>query len=219
MQIGAIILCGGKSTRMGRDKATLPFGPECMLQRIVRLLSDVVPANHMVIVAAVNQNLPELPSGIAVAHDQRPERGPLEGLAAGWRAMPAHIEAAYATSCDVPLLAPAFVRRMFALLEEPPHPLVRSGGEGTGKIYDIAVPRDGEHHHPLAAVYRRAVLDHIEKLLEADRLRPRFLFDELHTREVLVEELRPVDPQLDTLKNLNTPDDYRAALRAAGFEA
>jgi molybdopterin-guanine dinucleotide biosynthesis protein A len=115
---------------------------------------------------------------------------------------------------------PAFVQRMFELLEEPPHPgpLPRSGGEGTGIQYDIVVPREGEHHHPLAAVYRRSVLESVQKMLAADRLRLRFLFDEVRTREVDVDRLRSVDPQLDTLKNLNAPDDYQDALRSAGFE-
>ena len=201
MEQGAIILCGGKSSRMGRDKATLPFGPEQMLQRVVRLLGQVVDLGKIVVVAAPGQTLPELPVGVSVAHDSRQERGPLEGLAAGLRSLSGRADAVYATSCDVPLLVPSFVERMFDLLGE----------------YDIAVPRDGQHHHPLAAVYRLTVLAHVQKLLDADRLRPRFLFDEVNTREVPVEELRSVDPQLSTLENLNRPEDYRSALAAAGF--
>ena len=200
MQHGAIILCGGKSSRMGRDKATLPFGPELMLQRVVRLLGEVVDLQRIVVVAAPGQLLPELPTGVTIAHDLRQERGPLEGLAAGFRALSGRADAAYATSCDVPLLVPRFVERMFDLLGD----------------HDIAVPRDGEHHHPLAAVYRLTVLAHIQKLLDADRLRPRFLFDELNTREVPVDELRSVDPELSTLENLNYPQDYLTALATAG---
>ncbi len=222
MHRGAIILCGGKSTRMGRDKAALPFGPESMLQRVVRLLNDVVPVENMVVVAAVGQSLPELPSEIVVTRDERPERGPLEGLAAGLRATPETVDAVYATSCDVPLLQPTFVRRMFDLLYDQvpplPSPLPRGGREGTKPEYDIVVPRDGEFHHPLAAVYRRSVLPSVEKLLSADRLRLRYLFEEVRTREINVEDLRSVDPDLHTLKNLNAPDDYQAALRLAGFK-
>jgi molybdenum cofactor guanylyltransferase len=198
MQTGAIILCGGRSSRMGRDKATLPFGPESMLQRVVRLLGEVVPTRRMVIVAATDQSLPALPSEVTVARDARPQRGPLEGLAAGLTGLPGDVEAVYATSCDVPLLVPAFVELMFAELGD----------------HVIAVPRDGEHHHPLAAVYRTSVLPAVQRLLAADRLRPRFLFDEVPTRDVPVELLRDVDPDLHTLRNLNTPEDYQAALAA-----
>ena len=201
MKKGAIILCGGRSSRMGHDKATLPFGPELMLQRIIRLISEVVDPARIVVVAAQEQRLPKLPSGIRVTRDERPDRGPLEGLAAGLRAIPKSIDAVYATSCDVPLLVPRFVEQMFELLDD----------------FDISVPRDGQFHHPLAAVYRPKVLSTIQRLLDTDRLRPRFLFEEVRTVEVDVEDLRRADPDLTTLMNLNHPDDYEAALAAAGF--
>jgi molybdopterin-guanine dinucleotide biosynthesis protein A len=198
---GAIILCGGKSSRMRRDKATLPFGPELMLPRVVRLVSEVVEQANIVVVAAPDQALPPLPVEVSVARDRHKERGPLEGLAAGLRQLAGRPKAAYATACDVPLLSPAFVARMFELLGD----------------HDVAVPRDKEHHHPLAAVYRTTVLPHVERLLNADRLSPRLLFDEVNTREVDVEMLRGIDPQLATLANLNYEADYLAALAAAGF--
>jgi molybdopterin-guanine dinucleotide biosynthesis protein A len=198
---GAIILCGGNSSRMGRDKATLPFGREQMLERVVRLVSEVIEPDKIVVVTAADRALPPLIEGVMVAHDLAPQRGPLEGLAAGMRGLAQRADAAYATACDVPFLVPGFIERMFELLGE----------------YEIVVPRDGQHHHPLAAVYRTSVLPHIERLLAADRLRPRFLFDEVATREVNVEQLRDVDPQLTTLQNLNYPHDYEAALAAAGL--
>ena len=130
-------------------------------------------------------------------------RGPLAGLASGLRAIAERADAAYATACDVPLLVPAFVERMFELLGD----------------YDVAVPFDGQYHHPLAAVYRPRVLEHVERLLESQRMRPRFLFDEVRTREVPVDELRAIDPELSTLENLNYEEDYFAALSAAGYTA
>ncbi len=194
---GAIILCGGKSSRMGRDKASLPFGPELMLQRVVRLLSEVVDSSAIVVVSAAGQILPPLPPEIRVACDENPGRGPLEGLAAGLKAMPDHVEAVYATSCDVPLMVTGFVRAMFNHLGN----------------HEIAVPVEGQFHHPLAAVYRPRVLTTVQQLLNANRLRPRFLFDEVDTIEVHVESLREFDPTLSTLMNLNHPDDYEKALQ------
>lgn len=203
MRRGAIILCGGKSSRMGRDKGSLPFGPEQMLQRVVRLVSEVVEIQNLVVVAAPGQSLPALPAGVLVAQDSREYRGPLEGLATGLSALGDRVDAAYATGCDVPLLVPAFVDQMFKSLGD----------------YDIAVPCDGQYHHPLAAVYRPVVLAKIHELLAAERLRPRFLFDEVRTREIPVDDLHGVDPQLMTLKNLNSPEDYASALAAAGLAA
>lgn len=201
MTAGGIVLCGGKSTRMGVPKATLPFGEETMLQRVVRLLSTVV--SPIVVVAAQDQALPELPGGVIVTRDEREARGPLEGLRAGLKALPNSVEAAYVTSCDVPLLVPGFVSRMFELAREN----------------DIAVMEIDGFPHPLSAVYRRSVLPDVESLLAKDRLRPVFLFDAVRTRRVKPEEMLGVDPRLQTLRNLNTREDYRAALVEAGFPA
>lgn len=199
MIAGGIVLCGGKSTRMGASKATLPFGRETMLQRVVRLLGGVV--DPIVVVAAREQELPELPEAVIVTRDEREARGPLEGLRAGLKALPASVEMAYVTSCDVPLLAPDFVTRMIELLDE----------------HDIAVMEVEGFPHPLSAVYRRNTLPYIESLLLENRLRPVFLFDAVHTRRVLPEEMISVDPELRTLRNLNTREDYEAALAEAGL--
>src|SRR6202043_2693954 len=77
MTAGGIVLCGGRSTRMGAPKASLPFGPETMLQRVVRLLGNVVAP--IVVVAAREQILPELPDDAIITRDEREQRGPLEG--------------------------------------------------------------------------------------------------------------------------------------------
>lgn len=194
-----IVLCGGKSTRMGTSKALLPFGPESMLQRVVRRLGEAV--GPIVVVAAPDQELPPLAPEVRIERDRREGRGPLEGLAAGLAALEADEAIAYATSCDVPLLQPAFVRRMIELLGE----------------HDIAVPWVEGFHHPLAAVYRRRVAAAIESLLAEDRLRPVFLFDRVPTRIVLPDELIDADPRFDTLRNLNRPEDYAAALATESF--
>jgi molybdopterin-guanine dinucleotide biosynthesis protein A len=191
--VGGIVLCGGKSSRMGSSKALLPFGPETMLQRVVRLLGDVV--HPMVVVAAPQQQLPTLPPDTIVTHDERAGRGPLEGLRAGLKALPLDTELAYVTSCDVPLLVPGFVKTMIELATD----------------YDVACMEIDGFAHPLSAIYRRTTLPVIEDLLAHDRLRPIFLFDRVRTRRVAQTEMT-ADPELRTLQNLNTPEDYQRAL-------
>lgn len=199
LRVGGIILCGGRSDRMGLPKATLPFGPESMLQRVVRLLSEVI--EPIVVVAAAGQQLPNLPAEIVVKHDQRAGCGPLEGLRVGLTALASHADAAYATSCDVPLLSLAVVRRMIAAIGE----------------HDAAVPVDGEFYHPLAACYRTHAAATMELLLDRGELRTSGLFQMLDTSRVPIEELRSIDPELLTLMNVNTPSDYAKALELAGF--
>jgi molybdopterin-guanine dinucleotide biosynthesis protein A len=110
------------------------------------------------------------------------------------------VDAAYVTSCDVPLLEPGFVRQMIDLV----------------RGYDIAVMEIDGFTHPLSAVYRRATLAHVEDLLANNRLRPVFLFDAVNTRRVKPHEMT-ADPDLRTLRNLNTRDDYEQALADAGI--
>ncbi len=198
ISVGGIVLCGGQSKRMGRPKAWLPFAGELMLPRVVRLLGEAV--HPVVVVAAPDQEVPPLPAGVAVVRDEAKGRGPLQGLAAGLNALRGQADAAYLSSCDVPFLRPAFVRRLIDLL----------GNDA------ICVPRVGGYHHPLAAVYRLAVADAATRLLHEDRLRPFFLFEAVPTRIVEAEELTDVDPTLQTLRNLNTPADYEQALQEIG---
>jgi molybdenum cofactor guanylyltransferase len=180
--VAGIVLCGGKSTRMGTSKALLPFGPETMLQRVVRILGEVV--SPIVIVAAVDQELPPLPEGVLLARDEN------------------DVDTAYVTSCDVPLLVPGFVRQLIDLA---------SG-------YDIAVMEIDGFTHPLSAVYRRSTLATVEDLLENNRLRPVFLFDAVKTRRVRPEEMT-ADPNLRTLRNLNTRAEYEQALSEAQLDS
>ena len=161
MRVGGIVLCGGQSQRMRRPKAWLPFGNELMLPRIVRLLRQV--AEPVVVVAAAAQEVPPLPGEVLLVRDDEGGRGPLQGLAAGLTALTGKVDAAYATSCDVPFLQPAFVQRLIDLLGDKA----------------ICVPEVAEYRHPLAAVYRLSVLRTITRLLAANRLRPTFLFDEI----------------------------------------
>ena len=195
VRVGGIILCGGQSSRMGRPKAWLPFGKEVMLERVVRLLGQAV--TPLVMVAAPDQQLPPLPSEVTVVRDEEKGRGPLMGLAAGLAALQGRVDAAYLSSCDVPFLNPAFVRRLIDLLGD----------------HAICIPKVGDYHHPLAAVYRLSVAPTVARLLAENRLRPFFLLESEATRIVTAAELEDVDPELRTLRNLNTPEDYETALR------
>lgn len=196
-RIGGIVLCGGKSSRMGQPKAWLPFGNETFLQRVVRILGDVV--SPVVVVAAVGQDLPPLPADVLVTRDELEALGPVGGLAAGFAALRGQVDAVYVSGCDVPLLKPEVVRYMCRELAEN----------------DVAVPIDGQFPQPLAAVYRLSLADKIQSLLESNRLRPVFLWEGARVSTVPVDALRIVDPQLDSFRNANTPEDYAEICKIA----
>jgi molybdopterin-guanine dinucleotide biosynthesis protein A len=154
-----------------------------------------------VVVAAADQPLPLLPGSTIVVRDSAPGRGPLQGLADGFAALPHGVELAYATAVDAPLLEPAWIERL--------------AREIVG--HDLALPCTGSLRHPLSALYRVSpALVAIRELLGRDVLRVGQLEHSLRTRVVDAEALRDVDPGLRTLRNLNTPEDYQRALRDAG---
>jgi molybdenum cofactor guanylyltransferase len=204
--LGGVVLCGGKSSRMGSPKAWLDFGGEPLLARVVRRVREV--ALPVVVVAAPGQDLPALPADVEIARDPVTGRGPLQGIAAGLEALGDRTGAAFVSSTDAPFLRPAMIRRLWAL---------------RGSDHEIAVPRAGGHFHPLCAIYGSRAKAEIAALLAEDRLRPFFLFERMKTlvagEELLLAdaELRAEDPSLDSLRNLNTPEEYAAALADAGL--
>lgn len=212
--VGGIVLCGGQSRRMGYPKADLPFGDQTLLSRTVDVVAS--QCHPVVVVAAVGQALPVLPEGVLVARDRRDSRGPLEGIAAGMARLKDAaerertsgagplVQAAFVTACDVPLLLAAWIRFMIDQMH----------GE-----YDVAVPRCERFYHPLSAVYRMRVLPVIQSLLAEEWLRAAHLFDHVPTHEVSMDVLRQVDPDLVSLQNINTPQQYLAMLQRCGFPA
>jgi molybdenum cofactor guanylyltransferase len=196
-----IVLAGGRSTRMGTPKAALEWHGSTLLRRIVAIVARGVDG-PVVVVRAPGQELPALPDSVEVVEDAREGRGPLQGLAAGLRAVADHAEVAFASSTDAPLLHPAFVRRVVGALTDD---------------VDVVLPRAGGYPHPLAAAYRTTLLPVVERLLAADRLRPAFLFDECRVlrldEDALLADpaLAAADPALDSVLNVNEPADYEAA--------
>jgi molybdopterin-guanine dinucleotide biosynthesis protein A len=184
---------------MGRSKALLAFGPETMLQRVVRMALEAL--DPVVVIAARGQELPCLPPAVEVVRDRRTGRGPLEGVACGLATLAGRRETAFVTGCDAPLVTPAFIRLVVACLAG----------------HDVAAPHVGGVTYPLPAAYRTALAERIEYLLAAGR-GPRALVEASRTREVTAEELAVVDPDLDCLRNVNQPSDYRSVLERAGFQ-
>lgn len=198
-QTGGLVLCGGRSQRMGRPKHLLPFGGQTLLERVLSVVTGCV--GDVAVVAANGQSLPQLDAAVRVVCDAEPDLGPLSGLAAGLTAMADACDAVFVSSCDAPFLKPEFIREMLSRLG--PH--------------DIAIVRDEEHFHPLAAVYRTRIAPTVQGLVTARRLRPIFLLEECDAAIVTARDLDTIDPGLESLRNMNTPEDYHTALAEAGL--
>jgi molybdopterin-guanine dinucleotide biosynthesis protein A len=196
-----IVLAGGRSTRMGTPKAALEWHGSTLLRHVVGLVARGVDG-PVVVVRAAGQTLPALPAVVEVVDDAREGRGPLQGIAAGLAALGGRTEVAYVSATDAPLLHPAFVRRVLRALDDD---------------VDVVLPHAHGFPQPLAAAYRTALLERIERRLAADGVRLGELFDECRVRrldesQLLADrDLALSDPQLDSLRNLNEPADYEAA--------
>ena len=194
MRYGGIILCGGKSSRMGTSKAHLQFGAETLLQRIVRIMGEVL--DPLVVVAANGQELPNLDAKVMICRDKNEGHGPLEGLAAGLEALKDRCDAVFLSSCDVPFLKKEFILGMTKALGES----------------RMCIPRTEGYFHPLASVYRVDVLSDVLQLLAEKKLRPFFLLEKVNGKIIEETQLKQFDSELFSLKNLNTPEDFQQAL-------
>jgi len=186
----AVILTGGKSSRMGQPKALLSFAGEPLIVHTVRTLSRLF--SDLVVVAAPEQELPSLP--VTMVHDEVAYQGPVGGILYGLRA--AHSELCFVTSCDAPFLNLDLIAFLVGQMSD----------------HDVVVPYWQERLQPLHAVYRRSVAPLLQEQLERGELRPIFLYKKVRTREVSPEEIRRFDPEGLSFRNLNSPEDYQAAL-------
>jgi molybdopterin-guanine dinucleotide biosynthesis protein A len=200
-EAAAIVLAGGKSSRMGSPKASLEWHGSTLLRRVTGIVARSVDG-PVVVVSAPGQALPELDGAVEVVTDEREGRGPLQGLAAGLAAIGDRAEVAYVSSTDVPLLHPAFVRRVVGALDDQ---------------VDVVLPEVGGFRQPLSAAYRTGLLSEVEELIAADRMRPAFLFDRSRVLQMAEADLlrngplARLDPALTSVSNVNDPADYERA--------
>jgi molybdopterin-guanine dinucleotide biosynthesis protein A len=186
----AIILAGGRSRRMGRSKAALPFGDEPLLRRLVRIHRGWF--DEVLVAAAPGQELPETFAPVVL--DAEPDRGPLAGICAGLRA--ARFEACFVTSCDHPF---------------PDRRVVEALMAGLGEA-DVCVARWEGRLQPIFAAYRRSLAELCEAQLAAGELRPVRIYDQVRTRILEADEITALDPEGLSMLDVNDPEGYRRSL-------
>jgi len=192
VNITGIVLCGGRSTRMGQDKASLAFGNETLLQRAVRVVREV--ADDVIVVARAGQ---AAPAGVRVVHDPVEDLGPLAGLAAGLAAATTDVNIVIA--CDMPLIKSAVLARLVALRGDA----------------DICVAVADGHASPLCAVYRSSVAAVADELLAGGERRVMALLARVQTKRVDAAAFRDIDPDLDSFVSCNTPEAYQKMKRSS----
>jgi molybdenum cofactor guanylyltransferase len=184
--ISAIILCGGRSSRMGRDKASLTIDGETFLDRAVRIGYEL--ADEVLVVSRAAQ---AVPPGVRAVNDPVEDLGPLAGIAEGLAASRTDLNVVIA--CDMPSIRPQVLRR-----------LIESIGD-----HDACVALVDGHPSVLCAVYRSRVAAVARQLLDSGERRVTSLVDRITTKKVDAALLRDIDPNLETFFSCDTPEAYR----------
>ncbi|MGE0143481.1 MAG: molybdenum cofactor guanylyltransferase [Planctomycetota bacterium] len=200
MILGSIILAGGQSARMGRDKADLPWGDGSLLLHVVETL---INCSFPVVVVARDaaQKLPPLHTESDVIFDPRPGEGPLQAIAAGMDFVKGKCDAVLVAGCDLPFLDQFVVGRLFDRL-----------GDHSG-----VVPSVGGRPQPLCAIYHLRVREEVGRLIDAGERRAQALA-EIRGVQLLAEDvLRTVDPTMRFFRDVDTQADYEQAKRDAGL--
>ena len=188
--LSGIILAGGASSRMGRNKALLAMDGQKLVERVAGTLAQLT--DDVLIVANDADSYRFL--GIPIVPDVEPGFGPLMGLYSGLRA--ARGELAVAVAVDMPFLSPDLLKMLVSLAPG----------------YDVVIPHALDRLHPLCAVYRRATcLPAIEQAIARGQRRLIAFHPDVRVREVDEVQLRQVSPDLRALMNVNTPEELAAA--------
>lgn len=198
-RLSGIVLAGGQSRRMGRDKASLPFGGTSLVTWVARRIGQVCA--EVIVVARDAADCAGC--GAKVISDRWPGWGPLAGLATGLEVVTTRYAAVIA--CDLPFVEPALLLGLAGL--------ARAG-------WDAIVPSVSGRAQPLCAVYGRTVGHPAEAILRggARSLHDLLAAPSLRVCQVPEWTLREWDPALRSFDNINTPEDYeRAKLLASGW--
>ncbi len=190
MKASGIILAGGSSSRMGRDKSLMVYNQQTLIERTVNELRKVVDE---IVIASNNTSKYSIP-GVIEVPDLYPGMGPLAGIHAGLKQIKHRY--AFVISCDMPL----FRARLAEYLLE------RCAG------YDVVVTQINGYLEPLCAVYSKECLEPIESCLKAGVRKIILFFPQVRVLTIGHREIENIGNPEELFYNLNTPEDYRLLL-------
>ncbi len=189
----AIVVAGGKSSRLGLDKRWLELEGEALVHRSVRLMTEVFSR----VVVSSNDPIPGLPTGVRVIPDAQQGLGPIAGIDACLRATEAAV--AFAVACDAPF---------------PSRELIAAMGRLSGTAAAV-VPETDRGLEPLFAYYGNECLDPFQAMLAAGNSQLFRVYDLVPTRRFGGDELAGISDAELAFLNINEPGDLERAQRVA----
>lgn len=187
-----VILAGGKSSRMGSDKALLRIGKKTIIEEEISMLRDIL-GEIIVVVAGDTGRYNALQ--VRVVKDIIPSKGPLGGIYTGLVSSGSFYN--FVLACDMPFVKPGLVRRLLACAGN----------------YDAVIPQYRGRLQPLCAVYSKGCIEAIRKEIAGDNLKITGFFRNVRTRIISEKEIASVDPQGLSFANVNTAEDYRRLMQ------
>jgi len=187
--VAAFVLAGGKSRRMGKDKAFLELGGRTLLSRALELAESLTET-----VAIVGNGSNFFPLG-RVIDDIYPGQGPLAGIHAALTASDSALNLMLAL--DIPFIETDFLRYLLS--------------EASRSSAVVTVPKTKDHWHPLCAVYRQEFAITADEALRRGKNKIDPLFAKVETRVINQDEMRRLNFFDSMLRNLNTPEDWKIA--------
>ncbi len=208
-RVSGVILAGGKSRRMGRDKALLDFAGQPLIARVLARVQTV--CSEVIIVA--NEHAAYAHLGARLVSDVYPGKGSLGGIFSG--VLAARAPYALVVACDLPFLNVALLRYLISLAPEadvviPRAHAPRGTARSATRYEQLDVKASGlQATH---AIYSKRCLEPMRARLLANDLRIINFFDEVRVRVVEPDEVARYDPTGLTFLNVNTPEDWQTAL-------
>ena len=186
-----VILAGGESTRMGKNKALIEINGKRIIDRTVSLFREVFDD----VLLVTNTPLDYIELKVRIVTDLVSGKGSLGGIYTGlfFSSSPK----AFFVGCDMPFLDRRVIQYFL----------------GLAQTADIVVQRTKDYWQPLHAIYPRTLLKPIERLLQQGELKIIKTYQGMRVREVTGEELKRFDPDLHTLSNFNTPEELKKLLK------
>lgn len=210
MRASAIILAGGKSRRMGTDKAFLEFDGKLLIERVIESVRRV--CDEVVIVSNDLDSYARF--GVPIVGDVYPNKGSLGGIFSGLLAI--HEPYALAVACDMPFLNEALLRHMISLgaradvVVPRARDLSSNVHRGRPDARTLRLAKDADLH-PTHAVYSKSCIEPMRMRLLADDLRIIGFYDHVRVLVVEPEEIDRFDPKHLSFFNANTPEDIEFA--------
>jgi molybdenum cofactor guanylyltransferase len=192
VNVAGFVLAGGRSTRMGRDKALLDLGGVPLVMRMVQVAAKIVMPVSIVAPADRYAGL-----GVPLVADRWPGAGPLGGMATALASSDSDWN--LILGCDLPYLTPEWIAWLIARAAETPA--------------HAAVPESKHGLEPLAAVYHRSCAAALVSAVERGVRRVTEGLNELFFERIAASEWQEFDPRGILFANMNTPEDYAEARR------